>query len=37
MDEKQVEHSLFSVVMLCPLSSGGWFAGVGALLTESWP
>lgn len=37
VDEKQVERSLFSAVMLYLLSSGWWFAGVGTLLIESWP
>lgn len=32
MAEKWVRHSLFSAGMLCLISSGGWFAGVGTLL-----
>lgn len=32
MAEQWVKHSLFSAVLLCLLSAGGWFAGVGTFL-----
>lgn len=37
VDEKWVEHSLFSAVVHCSLGSVGWLAGVGTLFTESRP